>query len=86
MRASASYTRGIAVGMVFTQAVAHDAGALAVGLVRGDAQFVHGVEDAALHGLQAVLHAGQGALQDDVLRSRASCESCITSSMDFCTI
>ena len=58
----------VAVGVVFAQAVAHDAGALAVGLVGRVAQFQHGVEDAPLHGLEAVLDPGQGALEDDVLR------------------
>ena len=56
------------MGVVFAQAVAHDAGALAVGLVGRVAQFQHGVEDAPLHGLEAVLDPGQGALEDDVLR------------------
>ena len=41
----------IAVGVEFTKAIADDAGALAVRLVEGVAQFVHGVEYAALHGL-----------------------------------
>ena len=58
---------GVAVRMVLTQAVAHDTGTLAVRLVRGGAQLHHGVEDAALNGFEAVLHAGEGALQDDVL-------------------
>ena len=40
--------------MVFTHGIAHDTGAFAVRRVRGDAQFVHGKEDAALHGLLAV--------------------------------
>ena len=54
--------------MVFAQAVAHNAGALAVGLVRAQAQFMHGIQNAALHGLEAVLHPGNGPLHDDVLR------------------
>ena len=54
--------------MVFAQAVAHNAGALAVGLVRAQAQFMHGIQNAALHGLQAILHPGNGPLHDDVLR------------------
>ena len=58
----------VPVGVVFAQAVAHDAGALSMGLVRGEPQLQHGVEDAPLDGLQAVLHPGQGPLQDDVLR------------------
>ena len=59
--------RSVAVRMVFAQAIAHDARALAVRLIRRKAQFLHGVENAALHGLESVLHARQGALQDDVL-------------------
>ena len=43
--------RGIAVGVIFTQAVAHDAGTFAVGLIRRVAQFQHRVEDTALHRL-----------------------------------
>ena len=57
----------VAMGMIFTKAVAHDAGAFAVRGIRGDAQFVHGKEDAALHGLHAVLHPGDGPIHDDVL-------------------
>ena len=42
---------GIAVRVIFAQAVADDAGALAVRLIRRRAQFHHGIENAALHGL-----------------------------------
>ena len=55
------------MGMVFAHGVPGHAGRLFVWLVRGVAQFHHGVEDAALHGLEAILHPGQGALHDDVL-------------------
>ena len=41
----------IPVGVEFTQHVAHQTGALAVGLVGGHAQLVHVVEDAPVHGL-----------------------------------
>ena len=41
----------VAMGVVFTHAVADDAGALAVGLVRGHAQFHHRIEDAPVYGL-----------------------------------
>ena len=58
----------IPMWVVFAQAVAHDAGAFPVGLVGGVAQFVHGKQNAPLHGLQAVLHSGQGPLQNDMLR------------------
>ena len=43
--------RHVAVGMVLAQHVAHDAGALAEGLVGLEAQLAHGVEDAAVDGL-----------------------------------
>ena len=43
--------RAVAVGVVLAQAVAHDAGRLAVGLVGRQAQFHHGVKNAALHRL-----------------------------------
>ena len=57
----------VAVGMVFSQAVADDAGTLAVRLVRRHPQFMHGIENAPLNGFQPILHAGQGALQNDML-------------------
>ena len=41
---------GIAVRVIFAQAVADDAGALAVRLVGRRAEFHHGIENAALHG------------------------------------
>ena len=56
---------GVAVGVVFTQHVAHAGGGLLEGLVRGQARLVHGVEDAPVNGLQAVPHVGQGAAHDD---------------------
>ena len=56
---------GIPVGVEFTQHVAHQTGALAVGLVGGHAQLVHVVEDAPVHGLQAVPHVRQGAVHDN---------------------
>ena len=54
----------VAVGMVFAQHVAHDAGALAVGLVRGHAQLVHGIQNAPVDGLQTVAHVGQRTADD----------------------
>ena len=57
--------RAVAVGVVFTQDVAHDAGALPVGLVGRDAHLVHRVQDAAVHRLQAVPHVRQGARHYD---------------------
>ncbi len=56
---------GIAVGVILTEHVAHDARALPVGLVRGDAHLVHRVQDAPMHRLQAVAHVRQGARDDD---------------------
>ncbi len=53
--------------MVFAQAVADDARAFAVRLVGRKTQLVHGEEYAALNGLEAVLNAGQRALEYDVL-------------------
>jgi hypothetical protein len=50
------------------RAVADDARALLVRLVGRDAQLVQGEENAALNGLEAVLHARQRTLQDDMLR------------------
>ncbi len=56
----------VAVGVELTQHVAHDTGALAVGLVRIEVQFVaHIEEDAPVHGLQAVAHVGQRTGYDD---------------------
>jgi hypothetical protein len=51
--------------VIFTEAVAHDAGGLSVGLVGRHAQFHHRVEDAAVDGLQAVAHVRQRAADDD---------------------
>jgi hypothetical protein len=47
--------------MIAAQHVADGRGALAVGLVAGEAVLVHGVEDAPVDGLQTVPHVGQGA-------------------------
>jgi hypothetical protein len=55
----------VAVGVVFAQHVAHDAGAFAVGLVGRHAQLVHRVQYAPVHGLEAVAHVGQRAVDDD---------------------
>ena len=43
--------RSVAMRMILTHRVADDTGGFAVGLVRGGAQHLHIVEDAALHGL-----------------------------------
>ena len=55
----------VAVGMVFPDDVADDAGRFLVGLVPGRPGLVHGVEDAAVDGLQAVLDVGDGPADDD---------------------
>src|SRR5215831_1921655 len=55
---------GVAVGVILAEDLADDLGALAVGLGRGEAQFVHAVEDAAVHGLEAVADVGQGPADD----------------------
>ena len=58
--------RRVAVGVVLTDDVADDPGALACRAVcRLQAQLLHGVEDAAVHRLQAVADVGQGPADDD---------------------
>ena len=57
--------RLVAVGMVFADDVADDAGRFLVGLVPRRPGLVHGVEDAAVDGLQAVLDVGDGPADDD---------------------
>ncbi len=54
----------VAVRVVLAEDFADDLGALAVGLRGGEAQLVHAEENAAVHGLQAVAHVGQGAADD----------------------
>ena len=56
--------RGIAVRMILTQHVAHDTRALAERLIGGHAQLVHGVQDTAMNGLEAVAHIGQRAVDN----------------------
>ena len=46
--------RRVAMGMVFTQHVTDTGSRFFEGLVGGQAAFVHGVQDAAVNGLQAV--------------------------------
>jgi hypothetical protein len=50
--------------MVLAHDFADDAGAFARGLVGLQAHLLHGVENAAMHGLQSVAHVGQGAADD----------------------
>ena len=54
---------GIPVRVIFTQAVAHYARAFPVRLIGRVAKAEHCVKYSALHGLQPVLNAGQGAFQ-----------------------
>ena len=56
---------GIAVRVVLAEHLADDAGGLAVGAVDADAHVVHGVQDAALDGLETVAGIRQGAGDDD---------------------
>ena len=57
--------RGVAVGMVPAQHVAHTGGGLFERLVTCQVVLIHGVEDPAVHRLQAVPHIRQGAAHDD---------------------
>ncbi len=56
---------GVAVGMVVAHDLADDLGALGVLLVVLQAHLLHGVEDAAVDGLEAVAGVGEGAADDD---------------------
>ncbi len=56
---------GVAVGVVDAHGLADDLGALGVLLVRLQAHLVHGVENAAMHGLEAVADVGKRAPDDD---------------------
>jgi hypothetical protein len=50
--------------VVLTHDVADHAGRFTVRLVGGVAAFLHGIEDAAMHGLEAVARIRQGARDD----------------------
>ena len=54
----------VAVRVVFADDVADDARGFLVGLVPVVSELAHGVQDAAVHGLQAVAHVGQRAADD----------------------
>ena len=56
--------RGLAVGMVFADHVADHAGAFLEPGRRVEPELVHGVEQAAVDGLEAVAHVWQGAGHD----------------------
>ena len=57
--------RRVAVRVIALEHLADDAGALAVLLGRIEAHLAHRVQDAALHGLEAVAHVGERARRDD---------------------
>jgi hypothetical protein len=62
--------RRVAVRVVALEDFADDAGALAVLFIRREVHFAHRVEDAALHGFEAVANVGKGARSDDRHRIR----------------
>ncbi len=53
------------MGVVAAQHVAHAGGGFLEGLVGSEVILVHGVEDTAMDGLEAVPDVGQGAALDD---------------------
>ena len=57
--------RGVAMGVVGTQHRTHRIGGFAVRMLGVVAALVHGVQNAAVHRLQAVPHVGQGTADDD---------------------
>ncbi len=59
-------TGAVAVGVVLTQHVTHGTGGLLVLGQRRQTQLAHGVDDAPLHGLEAVTDMRQGPIHDDV--------------------
>ena len=57
--------RAVAVGVIFTEHVAHNTGRLTGRFVVGDAQSHHAVENAAVNGLESVANIGQRTCHDD---------------------
>src|SRR5690606_4863734 len=57
--------RRVAVGVVLTNNVTHDAGGLLVRAVVDVPQVLHGIQNPAVHRFEAVAHVGQGAPDDD---------------------
>ena len=57
--------RGVPVGVEAAQHGAHRGGRLAEGLFIDQPVLVHGIQDAAMHRLEAVPHVGQGTRYDD---------------------
>ena len=60
----------IAVRMIFTEAVADDAGALSVGFVRLETELIHGVQDPPVNRFQTVTHIRKRTVDDDRHRIR----------------
>ena len=56
---------GVAVGVVIAHDMADDFGGFGVLFVVLEAHFLHAVEDAAMDGLEAVAHVGEGAANDN---------------------
>ena len=56
--------RGVAVRVIVAHHLTDDLGALGVGAGGAEAELVHRVQHAAMHGLQTVAHVGQGAADD----------------------
>ena len=54
--------------MIFTQTVTDDARAFLMRLIGCHAQFVQREQDAALNGLESILHTRKRAFQNDMLR------------------
>ena len=57
--------RGVAVGMVTAQHRTDGVGAFAVGFVRRQPVFMHGIENPPVNGFQTVPHIRQGSRHDD---------------------
>ncbi len=60
--------RHVAVRVILAEHVADDCGALLVGTAGHEPQLVHGVQDAAVHGLEPIAHVGERALHDHAHR------------------
>src|SRR5439155_15037477 len=54
----------VAVGVIFSHAIAHDAGALPGGPVGLQTHLLHGVENPPMDRLQAIANIGKGAAHD----------------------
>ena len=57
--------RGVAMGVIPAQNVAHSGGGFAVGLIRRQIVLIHGVKNAAMHRFESVPHVGQRPAYDD---------------------